>query len=119
MGIISLEGIEFFAYHGYYDEEQKIGAKYAVDISVEADFTPAAEHDELTMTVNYEKLYAIIKQEIKQPSKLIENIAKRIIDRTLAGFPLVNSVEVSISKFNPPVGGVCNRAKVTMKQDRD
>lgn len=118
MGIISLEGIEFFAYHGYYDEEQKIGAKFAVDISVEADFTYAAEHDELTKTVDYETLYAIIKEEIKRPSKLLENIAKRIIDHTFQQFPNIHTAEVTISKFNPPVGGVCNRAKVTLKVQR-
>jgi 7,8-dihydroneopterin aldolase/epimerase/oxygenase len=118
MGIISLEGIEFFAYHGYYDEEQKIGAKYAVDISIETDFNKAADKDDLSYTVNYEVLYRIIKEEIKQPSKLLENIAKRIIDRVFTEFALIEKVDVSISKFNPPVGGVCNRARVTLRESR-
>ena len=26
MGTIELEGLEFFAYHGYYEEERKIGS---------------------------------------------------------------------------------------------
>ncbi len=118
MGIISLEGIEFFAYHGYHLEEQKIGAKYAIDISVEAEFEQAAQDDDLSHTVNYEILYRIIKEEIKIPSKLLENIARRIIDRVMADFLIVEKVEVSISKFNPPVGGVCNRARVTLKEIR-
>jgi 7,8-dihydroneopterin aldolase/epimerase/oxygenase len=118
MGIISLEGIEFFAYHGYYDEEQKIGAKYAIDISVETDFNRAAEKDELASTVNYEFLYRIIKEEVKKPSKLLENIARRIIDRVFFEFPEIEKVEVGISKFNPPVGGVCNRARVILREGR-
>ena len=116
MGTIALEGIEFFAYHGFYYEEQKVGSKYSVDIKVEAPFEEAAVHDQLSETINYEQLYKIIKQEIKKPSKLLENIAKRIIDRTIENFPHIEYVEVSISKFNPPVGGVCNRAKVTLKE---
>lgn len=118
MGIITLEGIEFFGYHGFYDEEQKIGNKYSIDISVRAPFEEAAVHDQLSETINYEKLYKIIKQEVKKPSKLLENIAKRIIDRTFATFENVEVIEVSISKFNPPVGGVCNRAKVTLKEEK-
>lgn len=118
MGTIELEGIEFFGYHGYYDEEQKIGAKYSIDISVEADFDKAAAKDELGQTVNYEVLYRIIKEEVKKPSKLLENIAKRIIDRVFLEFQAIQKVKVSISKFNPPVGGVCNRARVTMNGKR-
>jgi 7,8-dihydroneopterin aldolase/epimerase/oxygenase len=118
MGIISLEGIEFFAYHGYYDEEQKIGAKYSIDISVEADFDQAARKDELAFTVNYENLYRIIKEEVKIPSKLLENIARRILDRVFNEFPVIERVEISISKFNPPVGGVCNRARIFLKEEK-
>jgi 7,8-dihydroneopterin aldolase/epimerase/oxygenase len=119
MGTISLEGIEFFAYHGYYDEEQKIGAKYAIDISVEADFERAAEKDDLAYTINYEVLYRIIKEEVKKPSKLLENIARRIIDRIFVEFHTIEKVEISISKFNPPVGGVCNRARISLIERRN
>ena len=118
MGIISLEGIEFFAYHGFYDEERKVGNKYAVDINVEADFHEAAETDKLQETINYEELYSIIREEINVPSRLLEHIGKRIIDTVLAKFSQVDTVEVSISKFNPPIGGVCHKAKVTLKEVR-
>lgn len=118
MGIISLEGIEFFAYHGFLDEEQKIGNKYAVDISTTVDFSAAAESDKLKETVNYEELYKIIREEINQPSRLLEHIGKRIIDHCFKQFPEITGVTVSISKFNPPIGGVCQRAKVTLNENR-
>jgi len=118
MGIISLEGIEFFAYHGFLDEEQKIGNKYSVDISVKVDFSLAAESDKLRETINYEELYKIIRNEINQPSRLLEHIGKRIIDSCLVQFAQITLVTVSISKFNPPIGGVCQRAKVTLSRER-
>jgi 7,8-dihydroneopterin aldolase/epimerase/oxygenase len=118
MGIVSLEGLEFFAYHGFYDEEQKVGNKYAVDISVVTVFDKAAEEDQLAGTVNYEKLYKIVFDEMAKPSRLLENIGKRIIQSTFRKFPEIESVEVSISKFNPPIGGVCNRARVVLKENR-
>ena len=118
MGIISLEGIEFFAYHGFLDEEQKIGNKYSVDISVKVDFSAAAESDKLRETVNYEDLYHIIREEINKPSRLLEHIGKRIIRHAFNQFAEITDIEVSISKFNPPIGGVCHRARVTLSEKR-
>ncbi|MDQ3537027.1 MAG: dihydroneopterin aldolase [Bacteroidota bacterium] len=118
MGIVSLEGLEFFAYHGYYDEEQKVGNKYAVDISVHIDFDKAAENDVLSGTVNYEILYKIINREMKKPSRMLENLGKRIIHSAFAAFPAITFVEISISKFNPPIGGVCQRARIQLREER-
>lgn len=118
MGAVSLEGLEFFAYHGYYDEEQKVGNKYAVDITVNIDFDMAAEKDTLSGTVNYEVLYKIISKEMGKPSRMLEHLGKRIIQSAFDNFPFINSVEVSISKFNPPIGGVCQRARVSLKEVR-
>ena len=69
MGRITLEGIEFFAYHGYYQEERKTGNRYSVDISVEANLEQAAEEDSLKETVNYEKLYRMVSEEMQKTIK--------------------------------------------------
>jgi dihydroneopterin aldolase len=116
MGTVSLEGIEFFAYHGFYEEERKIGNKYSVDITVNLDITEAASTDDLQGTVNYEDLYSVIRHEMLTPSRLLENIAFRIIERTYELYPEVEWVEVSISKFNPPLGGICHRSKITLRK---
>jgi len=117
-GKITLEGMEFFAHHGYYKEEQVIGNKFAVDISVLTDVEGAAEHDKIHETVNYEALYRIIRKEMKQPTKLLEHIGKRIIDAVFREFPVIYNIEVSISKYNPPVGGICQKATVTLSEER-
>ena len=115
---ISLEGMEFFANHGYYDEEQKIGNKFGVDVSIMVDVYKAEESDSLSQTVNYEKLYTIVKEEMIKPFWLLENIGNRIIQRVFDAFSKVNTVEVTVSKFNPPVGGICKRAKIHLKRER-
>lgn len=115
MGTIALEGLEFFAYHGFYDEEQKIGNKYSVDIIVSADFSEAARRDKLSATVNYEELYRITASVMQRPARLLEHIAHSIIEEIRQAYPAVGEVEVSVSKFNPPVGGVCHRARITMR----
>ena len=118
MDIVSLEGLEFFAYHGYYREEQKVGNKYAVDIKVIADFRQAARDDSLAETVNYELLYKVIEAEMKIRSRLLENIGERIANAVFDTFDQIEKIEVSVSKFNPPIGGVCTRAKITIKRER-
>lgn len=114
MGIIALEGLEFFAYHGYYEEEQKIGNRYQIDIQITTDFSEAAEEDKLGGTVNYEDLYRIIASIMKDKIKLLEHIAQRIIQQVRIQYPAVSEIKVSVSKLNPPIGGVCERAKITL-----
>ncbi|CAN5339477.1 dihydroneopterin aldolase [Spirosoma endophyticum] len=116
MGTIALEGLEFFSYHGFYDEEQKMGNKYSVDIVVTADFSEAARRDRLSATVNYADLYQITAKVMQQSARLLEHIAHQIIQNIRAQYPDLQSVEVSVSKFNPPIGGVCHRAKITLKE---
>ncbi len=115
MGTVSLEGLEFFAYHGYYDEEQKVGNKYSLDITIETDFSLAAENDRLHGTVNYEELYAIAAEVMQERARLLEHIAYRLIEKVRAKYPDVEKVHVAVSKFNPPIGGVCLRSKITLE----
>jgi dihydroneopterin aldolase len=116
MGIISLEGIDFFAYHGFSDEERSTGNKYSVDIYLSTDFSTAAVTDDLEGTINYEELYTIIAQEMHIPSRLLENIAHRIVEKISNSYSQIDWIEVSVSKYNPPVGGICYRSKVTLRK---
>ena len=118
MGQIALEGLEFFAFHGYYDEEQKIGNKYGVDLQLKTDLHAAGASDKLAETVNYEILYRLVLAEMQQPARLLEHLAHRILDRTMGEFPQVRRIRVSVSKFNPPLGGICQRARVTLSRKR-
>ncbi|MFY7825994.1 MAG: dihydroneopterin aldolase [Flectobacillus sp.] len=114
MGTIELEGLEFFAYHGYYEEERKIGNRYQIDVKITVDFSSAAQNDKLKDTVNYEDLYRIIAGVMQIKSKLLEHVGQLIIDEVRKIYPNVHEVQVGVSKFNPPIGGVCTRAKVTV-----
>ena len=115
MGIISLEGLAFFAYHGFYAEEQKVGNRYSVDVHVTTDFSIAASEDRLSQTVNYEKIYEVVTQVMAQKHKLLEHIAHSIIEKIRMQYPQIEEVNVSVSKFNPPIGGVCERSRVRLK----
>jgi dihydroneopterin aldolase len=118
IGRIALEGLEFHAFHGVYPHERESGNWFEVDIVVETDFSLAAATDELVGTVNYETLFKIVKDEMEQPSKLLETVAEKVAMDVLEIFPNVISVEFKISKLNPPIGGKCKKATVGLLKRR-
>jgi dihydroneopterin aldolase len=113
-GKVVLEGLEFHAYHGVYPHERSSGNKFEVDVMIDTKFSESAFRDELTGTINYEDLYAIVKEVMEKPSKLLETVGHAIAEQALIAFPTAQVVEVKISKFNPPIGGVCKKASVVV-----
>lgn len=118
MGKIQLEGLEFFAHHGYHHEEQKLGNRYTVDVSLFTEFGQAATHDDISGTVNYEEVYRIISQIMSRNTRLLEHIAHQINQQILDKFAQVEKVEVKVCKHNPPLKGICNLASVTLSATR-
>src|SRR5712664_4184364 len=113
-GKVALEGLEFHAFHGVYPHERSSGNKFEVDVIVETEFQEAAFQDDLSGTINYEDLYALVKNEMEKPSKLLETVGHAIAKQTLQRFKEAVAVEDKISKFNPPIGGVCKKASVVV-----
>jgi dihydroneopterin aldolase len=113
-GVVSLEGMEFFAKHGYYEQEREVGNRYAVDVSVKLDVQEAAEHDKLTGTINYEYIYQIVSEVMNGSSLLLEHLASDIIHQIKKQFPAVEEVTVKVTKYNPPINGLCQRASVLL-----
>ncbi len=118
MGIIKVENIRVFAHHGCLAEETKIGSDYRVDLEVEADLMTSANTDELSDTVDYVFLNKVVREEMAQPSKLLETVAKRILDRIFSEDTMVSKATVSVSKINPPIGGDVEIVTIKMKQKR-
>lgn len=99
-----LRGIEFYAFHGLYREEQMIGRRFIVDIEV--SFQPEQDvAEQLERTVNYTELYRIAKEEMDKPCKLIETVGENIIRKVKIAFPFAKEVCVRVHKLNPPVDG--------------
>ena len=105
MGKIRLNNIRVHAWHGCLKEESIIGSDYSVDLEVSADLTHPSSSDKLSDTVDYVHLNNIVKEEMAQKSKLLEHVAKRILNRVFQELPAVQTAEISVSKINPPIGG--------------
>ena len=101
---IVINQAEFFAYHGFYPEEQVLGGRFWVDVSVKFDHSFTID-DELSNTVNYEQLYAIVSGEMQISRKLIETVVRAIADSIITKFAFLKEVKVCLKKLNPPLGG--------------
>lgn len=115
MAIISLEGIRLYGFHGYYEEEETLGREFILDVQVHADIEEAAEEDELSNSVNYETLYHICQAEFREPVKLLETLANRILDRINRQFDNIKGVKVKVRKMNPPLAGRVDAASVEVR----
>ncbi len=112
MAIIKLEGISFYAHHGYYTHEQTRGNNYLVDVSVETDIESSAIHDELHFTVNYETIYHLCAEVMSHPCKLIETVAYRIAHEIQQFYPDLEKIDVVVHKIAPELGGPVHSAQV-------
>ena len=113
-GTITLSGLHFYAYHGVMSQERTVGAEYSVTLRMNADISQAAVSDNLADTVSYAEVYETVKREMAIPSKLLEHVAYRIGQAVCKSFPVVSSLEVSITKQNPPMGADCEGATVQL-----
>lgn len=111
---VNLENLRFYSYHGFYPEEQILGNEYSVDIKTSFDRHNLAD-DQLEHTVNYERLYSIADQAMKNPRKLLETVADDMIESIQSEFQHLTSIEVSICKTNPMFGGDRAHARVRLR----
>ncbi len=111
---IALREVRFHAFHGVMPQERKVGADFTVSLRVGVDLSLAVESDMVEDTLNYATLYEVVKQEMAIPSQLLEHVAGRIGRAVFSRFPQVESVDVVLTKLNPPMGADCEGASVEL-----
>ena len=120
MGKIVIEEMEFYAFHGHYQEEQIVGNRFLVDLEMEADLSEPSRSDNLNDAVNYQQAYQIIKDEMRRTkSNLLENIGKRILDALYAEMEGIEKATIRIRKLNPPMGGPIKSVGIEMSRDQE
>lgn len=115
MATISIEGMEFYAYHGCFEEERVIGTWFMVDLCMEYNTDKAETSDNLDDTIDYQAVYQVVKYEIGISSKLLEHVARRIINAIKKEFPLVGKTKIKLRKMNPPLGGKMKAVAVELE----
>ena len=116
MGLIHIENMEFYAFHGHYREEQIVGNRFIVDLTIETDMSVPSKSDNHRDAVNYQKAYQIVKEQMEKKSYLLENIAGRILDALYSEMQDIKKATVKVSKMNPPMGGKIGSVSVVMEK---
>ena len=109
---ISLRNVRFHAFHGVMPQERRVGADFLVNLRVGYPWEKAMRTDEVGDTLNYAALYAVVKAEMMLPSSLLEHVAGRMADAIVRHFPQVTSIDLELTKQNPPMGADCDGASV-------
>lgn len=115
---ILLKDVKFYARHGVDPQETAVGAVFTVNLKIKTDFTRALQTDELEGTLNYAEVYQAVKAEMEQPSKLLEHVGGRILQRLFDDFACIESIELELLKQNPPMGADCAGAGIFLTASR-
>lgn len=119
IGTVRLVNAVFYAHHGVMQEEHRLGGRYEVDVAMDLNFEAAAAEDDLNLTVDYEAVYALVRDLVTgNQFYLIERLAYLIAQEVLDAFAIVRAVEVAVRKPNPPVGGPTDRAEALYRAVR-
>ncbi len=111
---IYINGLRFHAFHGVMPQERLTGNDYSLDIRIGYDVSKAMVSDDVDDTVNYADIKKVTDQEMSVPSKLVERVAYRIADRISRRYPSISSIDIKVTKLNPPFGADCKGAGVEL-----
>lgn len=108
---IELKGLHFYAYHGLYAEERNTGNEFQVDLTV--SYQPGSGTiTDISDTVNYAALYALLKKEMANPRHLLETFVMEMAELIHLSFPRIKRIEISITKLHVPIPKFTGRAAV-------
>ena len=119
MDKIIFDKMQFYAYHGLFEEENRLGQKFEVDLEMFLDLKKAGLSDSIEDTVNYAMVYEVVKEKVTGvKKKLLEAIAESIATELLLLFPLV-SIVVRVRKIQPPIPGHLASVSVEIKREAE
>lgn len=110
---IALEGMSFYAYHGFYEEERTNGGHYKLNVTVKINNYTSLD-DNIKDTVNYENIYSVCQRHMSISYKLIETVGLNIANEIKHEFKECHAVIVRVEKLNPPIKGDIEKAVVTI-----
>lgn len=115
---VSLRKLQFFAAHGVYPEEQKTGNRFEVNLHAVFD-EAGTKIDELSMTVNYVRLYDIVRAKMSKPYGLLEQMAMEIGEEIHRDFTQVKKIDIEIVKLHPPIINFIGNVAVRYEKEFD
>ncbi len=105
MDEIHIRGLDVFAHHGVFPEENRLGQHFIVNAVLYADTRKAGLTDALEETTNYGEVCQEITRFLQEHTwKLLEAAAEHTARHILCTFPLLSAVDLEIEKPQAPIG---------------
>ena len=111
---INLNRLRFRAFHGVLPQERQVGGEFVVTLRIGYPWQQAMTTDDVADTLDYAAVYAAVKNEMEQPSQLLEHVAGRIGHALLRQFPDITSIDLWLTKVTPPMGADSEGAGVEL-----
>lgn len=111
---IALEDMHYYSYHGFYEQERKMGNDFYLTVRCGCNTFDSSD-DDINDTVNYEDLYRLCSRQMANTQLLLETVAALILDDIKAQWNSVTSAEVILRKATPQLGGRVKYSSITMK----
>lgn len=119
MDKILLNGMEFYGYHGVFQEEKRLGQRYVVDVVLYTDLETAGKTDNIDDSIDYGEVFQLVKKIVEgEPKNLIEAVAETIAEKLLAKFNKLTACTVKVKKPNPPIAGNYESVAVQIYRER-
>ena len=112
--LIRLNRMQFYGYHGVSAAERETGRRFEVDCELEVDLAEAGHTDQLADTIDYARIYEIIRRITQDKAfSLLEGLARELADALLTEFP-VYRVTLRVRKLHPPINGPIGSIEVEL-----
>lgn len=120
MDKILFKDIKLYGYHGVFEKEREIGQYFHINIELTLDLKQAGITDELGNTVDYSKIYDIIRSiNDNNKFRLIESLAHNISGEILSTFDKIKDITVQVRKPDAPIDGDFGWVGVEIKRSRE
>ena len=113
---VQLHNLLFRAFHGIHEEEKILGNEYSVEATLQ--FHEKAEIIEhIKDTIDYSKVYDIIKMRMEIPTPLLETVVMHAGNDIHHHFPELKTISISIKKLNLPIESMQGFAEVSWHKE--
>ncbi|MEO6583364.1 MAG: dihydroneopterin aldolase [Ferruginibacter sp.] len=112
---IALNNLVFYSHHGVHPEETVLGTHFELDVAV--TFEEKGVIKNLEDTVDYVSIYQIIQQHMQRPSRLLETVAMQLAEEIYKNNSGITTINICISKLNPPINNFTGKVGITYRKD--
>lgn len=117
---ITVTKLALFAYHGVNDEEQRLGQRFYLDLSLIVSSVTATETDRLEGTISYEDVIHCAEDAFQSAKfRTIERAANAVGRAVMDRFASIESLTVTVHKPSAPVAAIFDDVAVSVDFSRN